>query len=127
MADDLEDDGFDVEHFISILAETAKSAATCRAHTIATRRQMHDFFTGQMRWQRSIWRLAFADERYQERRQFGFRRLQFLQRKFELADLASQVLRKGRSLADELCLGRLWSQAIRHAIGCGAGDGPGWV
>jgi hypothetical protein len=48
---DLEDDGFDVERFIGVFRETAKSAAACRAHAIATRRQMHDFFTRQMRGQ----------------------------------------------------------------------------
>ena len=51
MADDLEHDGLDVEHFVGVLRETAKSAAACRAHAIATRRQMHDFFTRQMRGQ----------------------------------------------------------------------------
>ena len=68
IAGDLEDDGFDVERFVGVLRETAKSAAACRAHAIATRRQMHDFFTRQMRGQRSIWRLAFADGRCREQR-----------------------------------------------------------
>ena len=40
-----------VECFIGVFRETAKSAAACRAYAIATRRQMHDFFTRQMRGQ----------------------------------------------------------------------------
>jgi hypothetical protein len=51
MADDFEHDGLDVEHFVGVLRETVKSAAACRAHAIATRRQMRDFFTRQMRGQ----------------------------------------------------------------------------
>jgi hypothetical protein len=51
MADDLEHDGLDVEHFVGVLRETAKSAAPGWAHAIATHRQMYDFFTRQMRWQ----------------------------------------------------------------------------
>jgi hypothetical protein len=75
-------------------ADTAKSAATCGAYAIAARRQMHDFFTRQMRGQRSIWRLAFANGRCREQRQFGFCRLQFFQRQFELGDLACQLFRR---------------------------------
>lgn len=45
---DFEDDWFDVERFIGVLAETSKSAVACRAHAISARRQMHDFFPRQM-------------------------------------------------------------------------------
>jgi len=64
--------------FVGVLAETAKSTTTCGAYAITARRQMHDFFTPQMRWQGSIWCLTFADGRCRERRQFGFRHLQLL-------------------------------------------------
>ena len=48
---DLEDDGLDIERLIGVLAETAKSAATSRTNAIAACRQVHDFFTRQMRGQ----------------------------------------------------------------------------
>jgi hypothetical protein len=37
MAGDLEHDGLDVEHFVGVLAETAKPAAAYRAHALAGR------------------------------------------------------------------------------------------
>ena len=62
MAHNLEDDGLDIEHFVSVLAETAKSAAAGRTNAIAACRQVNDLLARKMGRQRAIWRLALADD-----------------------------------------------------------------